>query len=155
MIGPQPAANCTPHRGGMLLIDVMLSAEGDTARSETTIRRDNVFFQPGRGVPAYIGFEFMAQTINAFDGWRRVERGQTPTIGFLLGSRGYRCQIDYFVEGARYVTEVRSLLKNPEDEMVSFDCRIMDDSGAVVASGVVNAFRPHDVEAFLRAQLAT
>lgn len=155
MIGPKPAAACTPHRAGMLLIDTMLDAEGEVARSETTIRADNIFFEPGRGVPAYVGFEFMAQTINAFDGWRRVERGIEPTIGFLLGCRSYRATLDHFVEGARYVTEVKSLLKNPEDEMVSFDCRIMDAAGEVVASAIVNAYRPHDPEAFLKSQLGT
>jgi len=154
MILPQPAETCTPHRAPLLLIDVMLSAEGDTARSETTIRPDNIFFQAGRGVPGYVGFEFMAQTINAFDGWRRVGRGQTPTIGFLLGCRRYNCDVEFFADGERFVTEVRSLLKNPEEEMVSFDCRILNDRGAAVASGVVNAFRPHDPDAFLRAQLA-
>ena len=137
MSDPQPADACTPHRAPMLLIDTMMSVGDEVARSETTIRRDNVFFQPGCGVPAYVGFEFMAQTVNAFDGLRRVARGQTPTIGFLLGSRAYKCQIDYFVEGQRYITEVRSLLKDPDDEMVSFDCRILDAQGAVVASAIV------------------
>lgn len=155
MIGPQPAEVCTPHRGAMLLIDAMLSADGEVARSETVIRADNIFFQHGRGVPGYVGFEFMAQTVNAFDGWKRIERGKAPTIGFLLGCRSYKCDVAYFEEGGRFITEVRSLLKNPEDEMVSFDCRIFDAQGAVVASAIVNAFRPEDPEAFLRAQLAT
>jgi predicted hotdog family 3-hydroxylacyl-ACP dehydratase len=155
MIGPQPAELCTPHRAPMLLIDTMLDAVGDTARSETVIRRDNIFFRVGLGVPGYVGFEFMAQTINAFDGWRRIERGKTPTIGFLLGCRSYKCALAFFEEGARFVTEVTSLLKNPEDEMVSFNCRILDASGAVVASAIVNAFRPEDPDAFLRTQWAT
>lgn len=155
MIGPQSAETCTPHRAPMLLIDAMLSAEGEIARSETKIRRDNVFFQAGRGVPAYVGFEFMAQTINAFDGWRRIERGKTPTIGFLLGCRNYKSEVAFFAEGERFITEVRSLLKNPEDEMVSFECAIFSAEGAVVASAIVNAFRPEDPDAFLKAQLAT
>jgi len=153
MIGPQPAEKCTPHRAPMLLIDAMLDAEGVVARSETTIRLDNIFLARGRGVPAYVGFEFMAQTINAFDGWRRIEHGKEPTIGFLLGCRAYRCTIDYFAEGQRYITEVKSLLKNPDDEMVSFECRIVDGAGREVASAIVNAFRPHDPDAFLKAQL--
>lgn len=155
MIGPQPAEVCTPHRAPMLLIDTMLEYDGETARSETTIRRDHIFFQAGLGVPAYVGFELMAQTVNAFDGWRRIERGKTPTIGFLLGCRSYKCERAFFEEGARFITEVTSLLKNPEDEMVSFDCRIFDASGVVIASAIVNAFRPEDPDAFLRAQLAT
>lgn len=155
MIGPQSAETCTPHRAPMLLIDAMLSAEGEIARSETTIRRDNIFFQPGRGVPGYVGFEFMAQTINAFDGWLRIERGKAPTIGFLLGCRSYKSEVEFFAEGERFITEVRSLLKNPEDEMVSFECAIFNAEGAVVASAVVNAFRPEDPDAFLKAQLAT
>lgn len=155
MKGPQPAEGCTPHRAPMLLIDAMLDRDGEVARGETTIRRDNIFFEAGHGVPGYVGFEFMAQTVNAFDGWRRVERGQVPTIGFLLGCRSYKCGIDYFIEGERYVTEVKSLLKDPDDEMVSFDCRITDARGEVVASAIVNAFRPYDPDAFLRAQLGT
>lgn len=153
MIGPQPAELCTPHRAPMLLIDTMLSAEGEIARSEVTIRRDHIFFQSGRGVPAYVGFEFMAQTINAFDGWRRIERGKEPTIGFLLGCRTYKSELAFFAEGESFVTEVRSLLKNPEDEMVSFECRIFNAAGDVVASAIVNAFRPEDPDAFLKAQL--
>ena len=154
MIGPRPAALCTPHRDGMLLIDAMLGAEQDKARSETIIKRDNIFFEPGRGVPGYIGFELMAQTINAFDGWRRIERGQKPTIGFLLGCRRYACRLDYFAEGARLVTEVRSLLKNAEDEMVSFECRIFEADGVETAHAVLKAYRPHAPDAFLKAQLA-
>lgn len=150
----RPAEACTPHRGPMLLIDAMLSAEGDIARSETTIRADHLFFIPGHGVPAYVGFELMAQTVNAFDGWRRVDRGLEPAIGFLLGCRSYKAARAYFVEGERLVTEVRSLLKNPEDEMVSFECRILDAGGAVIATATVNAYRPHDPDAFLKAQLA-
>lgn len=155
MIGPQPADVCTPHRAGMLLIDTMLSKVGEVARSETTIRADHIFLEPGLGVPGYVGFELMAQTVNAFDGWRRVERGEEPTIGFLLGCRTYKCAIDYFVEGRCYITEVKSLLKDPDDEMVSFECRIIDESGAEVASATVNAFRPYDPDAFLKAQLGT
>lgn len=150
----RPAEAFTPHRGPMLLIDAMLDAAGDTARSETTIRADHIFLIPGLGVPSYVGFELMAQTVNAFDGWRRVGRGQEPTIGFLLGCRTYNAMRAYFAVGERLVTEVRSLLKNPEDEMVSFDCRILDASGAAIATAVVNAYRPHDPDAFLKAQLA-
>lgn len=146
-----PAADLVQHKEGMLLIDRIVVAEGEMVRSETTIRADNIFFQPGRGVPAYVGFEFMAQTISAYDGLKRRSNGKPPAIGFLLGCRKYAAARPFFVEGETVTTESNSLLG--EEGMASFDCRIFDAKGDVLASATINVYRPEDPEAFLKAQL--
>lgn len=145
-----PIGELIPHATSMSLIDRVIGAEGETVRSQTTIRADNIFFQPSRGVPAYVGFELMAQTISAYDGLKRRRSGKPPAIGFLLGCRSYKTAKDFFVEGETLTTEATSLLG--EEGMASFDCRILDPSGAEVASGVINVYRPADPEAFLQAQ---
>lgn len=145
-----PIGELIPHATSMSLIDRIVGSEGETVRSETTIRADNIFFQANRGVPAYVGFEFMAQTISAYDGLKRRRNGKPPAIGFLLGCRSYKAAKDFFAEGETVTIEATSLLG--EEGMASFDCRILDDAGAVVASGVINVYRPADPEAFLQAQ---
>lgn len=143
-----PVADLVKHSDSMLLLDRIVAAEGETARSETTIRADNVFFQPGRGVPSYVGFELMAQTISAYDGLKLREQGKPPVMGFLLGCRKYNVARPFFIEGETVTTEATSLIG-----LSSFDCKIFDAQGEVLASATINVFRPDDPEAFLQAQL--
>lgn len=146
-----PVAELAPHAERMLLIDRIVAEQNDMVRSEVVIRGDNIFFEPGAGVPAYVGFEFMAQTISTYDGLRRRRQGEPPAIGFLLGCRKYEAAPAYFTEGQTLTVEVRSLLG--EDGMTSFDCLILDMAGAKLASAVINVYRPADSEAFLQAQV--
>lgn len=146
-----PIEELIPHRQGMLLLDRVISSEGDVVRSEATVRRDNIFFKRGRGVPAYVGFEFMAQTISASDGLKRRDQGKKPAIGLLLGCRRYSAARPFFVEGETLTIESKSLLG--EEGMASFECRIFDSAGAELAKAVINVYRPADPEAFLRSQL--
>jgi predicted hotdog family 3-hydroxylacyl-ACP dehydratase len=141
-----PASELVPHEAEMRLIDRVLSERDEMVRAETMIRADNIFFHPGHGVPAYVGFELMAQTISAYDGLRRRRNGLPPAIGFLIGCRRYETDRAYFREGERLTIEATSLLG--EDGMASFDCRILDDQGGVAASGVINVYRPRQGESF-------
>jgi predicted hotdog family 3-hydroxylacyl-ACP dehydratase len=136
-----------PHGGGMLLIDRILSAEVDTICAEAVIRRDNIFFRPGRGAPSYIGFELMAQAISAYDGIKRRTTGRLPAIGFLLGCRRYASARPYFLEGETLRIEAVSLLG--DEGMASFQCKILDQQGAELASAVISVYRPPDPDAFL------
>jgi predicted hotdog family 3-hydroxylacyl-ACP dehydratase len=146
-----PITELVPHADSMLLIDALIAAEGETVRSETTIRADSIFFQRGKGVPAYVGFELMAQTISAYDGLKRRKSGEKPSIGFLLGCRKYSSTQSFFAEGERLEIVTTSLLG--EEGMASFDCKIFGAGGAEVASAVINVYRPSDPEAFLQAQV--
>lgn len=143
-----PIEDLVPHASTMLLIDRVVAAEGERVVSELTIRPDNIFFQRGRGVPAYVGFEFMAQTISAYDGLRRRRSGNKPAIGLLLGCRKYAAARPFFVEGESLTVESISLLG--EEGMASFDCRIFEAGGGEVATAVINVYRPVDPEAFFQ-----
>jgi predicted hotdog family 3-hydroxylacyl-ACP dehydratase len=144
-----PIEELVPHADGMLLIARVVAEEGETVRGEAVVAADGVFFQPGRGMPAYVGFELMAQTISAYDGLRRRRNGKAPAIGFLLGCRAYRAARPFFAAGERLAIEVTSLLG--DEGMASFDCRILGEDGAELATGVINVYRPPDPEAFLQA----
>jgi predicted hotdog family 3-hydroxylacyl-ACP dehydratase len=145
-----PIQDLVPHASGMLLIDRVIAADGQTVRSETMIRPDSIFFQRGRGMPAYVGFELMAQTISAYDGLNRRKKGKKPAIGFLLGCRAYKAAESFFAEGQTLRIEVTSLLG--EEGMASFDCRILDEGDAELASATINVYRPADPETFLQSQ---
>lgn len=144
---PINARELTPHAPPMLLIDEVLSCTDLQIHVRTKVRGDGLFFQKGRGLPSYVGFEIMAQAIAAYDGWTRRARGEKPTLGFLLGCRKYQTSVEWFAEGDQLEIVANSLIH--EGEMRSFDCKLLGAGGVQVASGVLNVFRPNDPDAFL------
>ena len=64
-----PIENYVPHRGAMLLIDRLVSADAEGAVAEVIVPRDGLFLQDA-GMPSWVGLEYMAQTVAAWAGWR-------------------------------------------------------------------------------------
>lgn len=132
-----------PHRGTMLLVDRLVDASESHAVGEVLITPASTFFRKGRGVPAYVGLEYMAQTVAAFDGMRRVETGERPAIGFLLGTRRYVSQAKFFL--ADTLLAVRVDMVFSEGGMASFDCTI-GAFGEDLVTASLNVYRPENGE---------
>jgi predicted hotdog family 3-hydroxylacyl-ACP dehydratase len=124
----------------------MIECSETRVRARVVVKAGGPFFVPGRGLPAYVGFEMMAQAVSAYDGWRRRLLGEKPAIGFLLGCRKYSVEAEWFGAGDSLEIEATSLLH--EGEMRSFECRILGVGGKAIASGVLNVYRPNDPAAF-------
>lgn len=131
------------HRSTMSLLDRVLEASDDFAVSEVVISSASPFWREGHGVPAYVGLEYMAQTIAVFDGGRRLKTGAEPSIGFLLGTRRYQSKVGYFVEGQ--VLQVRVKVSFSDGGMAAFDCMIGSGEEELVSASL-NVYRPENGE---------
>jgi len=120
----KPAAEFVLHREPMLLLDSLVDIGPGFAVCEWHVLDSNVFIVPGFGVPAYVGIEYMAQTIAVYAGARARVRGLSPPLGFLLGTRHYQARIQYFDVGETYRLVCRELIRDSEG-MGSYDCQIM------------------------------
>jgi predicted hotdog family 3-hydroxylacyl-ACP dehydratase len=129
------------HRGTMLLIDRLVEASEDHAVGEVLIGESSTFYRSGRGVPAYVGLEYMAQTVAAFDGARRLATGEAPGVGFLLGTRRYKAERGYFQPGE--LLSIRANMVFSENGMASFDCGI-SIGGEICVAAMLNVYRPED-----------
>jgi predicted hotdog family 3-hydroxylacyl-ACP dehydratase len=127
------------HRGTMLLIDRLIDVSAYHAVAEVTISEVSVFYRTGEGVPAYVGIEYMAQTIAAFDGAQRMTTGEPPVIGFLLGTRRYEAVRSYFHAGEKLT--IRANMSFNDGGMASFDCSISVD-GQVCVNAALSVYRP-------------
>lgn len=132
--------NYVPHRGVMLLLDRLLSADEDSALAEVTVLRDGVFAHDA-GMPSWVGMEYMAQTVAAWAGWNAIRKGEAVKIGFLLGSRKYEAVQPFFAPGARLRVSVACDLMG-DNGLGMFDCRIHDVHGKEVASARISVFEP-------------
>ena len=136
-----------PHRGRMCLISCVLEEADDKLVVGVDVASDNPFLVQGKGVPAYVGLEMMAQTICAKDGLNQRRNGHPPMIGFLLGCQRYRTYQDWLMVGEPLSAHVRCRLD--AGELASFECKLRTSAGAIVAEGTISVFRPRDVEKFL------
>jgi len=83
----------------MLLLDRVIEASRLYAVAETTITQYSKFYCAGRGVPAWVGIEYMAQAVAVIGGVQALEDSDPVPMGYLLGTRNYRCAVPWFDDG--------------------------------------------------------
>jgi len=101
-----------PHRGRMLLLNrvVGYNLEERIIETEYHITEDCLFYDPAaKGVPSWVGVEFIAQTISAFSGIRDREKGDPPKIGFILGISQVRTGFPFFKTGSILTIRARQI----------------------------------------------
>jgi len=141
-------ADVLPQQGGMLLLDELVEHGAEHVICAVTIHQGSQFCDGARGVPAWVGLEYMAQTMCAYSGVEEARAGRKPSIGLLLGARRYESQVDHFALGTRLRIRADLVLRDDND-LVAFDCAIHDDD-RVLARGDIKALRPKDVLAVIR-----
>lgn len=147
-----PDIHClVPHGGAMVLLARVLAADEESLCAEVTIGPATLFGD-GHGVGAWVGLEYMAQTVAAHAGYAARQRGDPVKVGFLLGSRRYECSRPRFALGSVLHVHVRRVLQG-KNGLGAFECRIDDASqpaGAAVATATITVFQPDNVTEFLQ-----
>jgi len=126
-----PAAEFVVHRPPMLLLDRLVEIGPKHAICEWRVREGDVFLTPDRGVPAYIGVEYMAQCNAVYAGARERVYGFPPKLGLLLGTRHFKADVHYFEVGSTYQVKCLELVRNAEGT-ASFDCQIFCNGKTIV-----------------------
>jgi predicted hotdog family 3-hydroxylacyl-ACP dehydratase len=130
----------------MVLLDRVISVDGDSLLAEVCIRSNSLFFDVD-GVGAWVGIEYMAQAIAAWAGYTGRLRGEAVKIGFLLGTRRYECSRPVFELGSVLRIHVQCVFQN-ENGLGSFECFI-DSEEERVATATLIVFQPPDVDDFV------
>lgn len=128
-----------PHDPPMVLLDRYISSDDVSLIAEVDISETSAFFEPGQGVPAYVGIEYIAQAISAFNGLSDYTQGKPVQLGFLLGSRKVEISQAYFAPQSTITVSVRVSFN--DGEMAVFDGEILC-AGDVLVKGRINAFQP-------------
>ena len=110
-----------PHKGKMLLLSGVreYNLEERSLCAEYNITEDCLFFDPATGaVPAWAGFEFMAQAISLLSGIRGRIMGVEPRIGFIMSVSSMQIAVPSFKTGS--IVEVKVKEKNSLDLVYNF-----------------------------------
>lgn len=139
-----------PHANTMLLLDSLVSVDGDNLCAAVAIGERTLFCRDGE-VGGWVGIEYMAQAIAAHAGWLALQQGEPVRIGFLLGSRRYECSTPAFAQGTLLHVHVHMEIKN-ENGLGAYQCRIEDAArpGQMLAQGTITVFQPENIDEFMQ-----
>jgi predicted hotdog family 3-hydroxylacyl-ACP dehydratase len=135
-----------PHGRSMVLLDAVIDAGDDWARAAVRIAEDSLFYDPQlKGVPAWVGLEYMAQTVALYSGVQARRAGQAVKLGLLLGTRRYEAAAASFALGS-WLT-IHAAREWDDGQMAVFDCTLAGERP--LASARINVYLPDDLQAFL------
>ena len=124
-----------PHKGKMLLLDRVrdYDLKENSITTEIDIARDNMFYEEELGgVPAWIAFEYMAQSVSALSGICGRAKGEKPKTGFIMSVNGFKADIPVFMQGETVVVKVQEKIRM--DQAVTYDgVAIIGENIAVTA----------------------
>jgi predicted hotdog family 3-hydroxylacyl-ACP dehydratase len=146
-----PIEDLLPHARPMILIDEVVGRVDGRFVTALTVRAGAPFVEAGRGAPAHVAIEWMAQTCGANAGVEALESGGPVRLGLLLGTRDFRCSIPWFAVGERLKVSVAPVFRDAE--IGSFDC-VVTRAGAreELAHAQLTVYQPEDAAALLASQ---
>lgn len=135
-----------PHSGKMSLLTRVVNYGDDWLEAEVDVLEGSMFVE-GQGVPSWVGIEYMAQAVAAFAGIQEKENGGKPKMGFLLGTRRYNIDAEWFPIGVTLAVKVvRDMVA--ENGLHVFQTTIM--APEISASASLNVFQPDNAEQFIK-----
>jgi predicted hotdog family 3-hydroxylacyl-ACP dehydratase len=115
-------AELLPHAPPMILIDEVLGWDDGRIVTALTVRSGAPFVVAGRGAPAHVALEWMAQSCGALAGIAARARGYAPRVGFILGTRDFDCSCAWFAEGERL--EIDAARESDDGEAGLYRCAV-------------------------------
>jgi predicted hotdog family 3-hydroxylacyl-ACP dehydratase len=110
MIDMENISSLVPHRGKMLLLSKVnaYNLQEERIEAEYHLTENCLFYDPViSGVPAWVGFEFIAQTISAYKGIKTIIKGEPVKLGFILGVSQLRTELSLFKTGSILVIKAQ------------------------------------------------
>ena len=111
------------HRPPMVFIDDVVESRHEGLTAVVHIRDGIPLYEADRGVPAWVGLEYMAQSIAALAGLRARKAGHEVPLGLIIGCRNYTSNTSAFAPGSELRISVEELIAE-ENGFGSFDCII-------------------------------
>jgi predicted hotdog family 3-hydroxylacyl-ACP dehydratase len=125
----------------MLLINDIIDVDRNSSSSLIYVDSEAPFFEKNKGIPSYIGLEYMGQTAALIAGYQLKHGLVEPHLGFLLGTRAFNSELEYFAENKVLVVECKEKAL-VGDSLATFDCCISyQNDESILATANLSVFR--------------
>ena len=115
--------NLLPHKGRMFLLDraVDVNFEEYSIKTQVDVTEQSMFFDKALGgIPSYVTFEYMAQSISALSGIDNRRRGLPPKVGVILSVSDFKTTVPVIKAGT--TVTVLDCQQDIVDRVFSFNC---------------------------------
>jgi predicted hotdog family 3-hydroxylacyl-ACP dehydratase len=147
---PYPIAALLPHKAPMILLDHVIGLDPQGVEAAVRVTAGHLFFEQGRGMPAHVALEWMAQACGAWAGAQALDAGAKIKLGLLLGTRNFRAGCAWLEEGRMFT--VRARQNYMDNEIGFFDCSVTDTaSGAEAAAAQLTVYQSDQIDHLLLA----
>jgi predicted hotdog family 3-hydroxylacyl-ACP dehydratase len=147
---PYPIAALLPHKAPMILLDHVIGMGPQSVEAAVRVTAGRLFFEEGRGMPAHVALEWMAQACGAWAGAQALQAGAEIKLGLLLGTRSFRAGCAWLEEGRMFT--VQASLNYMDNEISVFDCSVTDTAtGAEVAVAQLTVYLSDQIDQLLLA----
>jgi predicted hotdog family 3-hydroxylacyl-ACP dehydratase len=148
---PYPLADLLPHEAPMILLDYVNGMEALSLEAAVRVTAGRPFFEEGRGMPAHVALEWMAQACGAWAGAQALEAGANVKLGLLLGTRSFCAECAWLEEGRMFTVLARQ--NYMDNEIGVFDCSVTDTaSGVEVAAAQLTVYQSDQIDHLLVAR---
>lgn len=115
--------NRLPHKGKMFLLDRAVNIDYDQYSIETQVdvTPQSMFYDEAMGgIPSYVSFEYMAQSISALSGIANSLKDLPPRVGVILSVSDFKTNIPVLKAGTTVTINVCQ--QDLVDRVFSFNC---------------------------------
>ena len=124
-----------PHKGKMFLLTRVVAYDTiwRNLSAEYAITEDCLFYDPAlSGVPTWVSFEFMAQSIAGLSGITSREKGEPPKMGCILSVSNMEIRAPLLPAGT--TVQIRVQEEYAADGIFTFTCTVfLEDAEAASA----------------------
>ena len=146
--GLPPLVEVLPHRGRAALLDHVETHDETETVCAVEIAGSAWLHRAGRGVPAWVGIEYMAQCIAAREGCIAHAEGRALAPGFIVRARRVRLHVAAFRAGEVLRVRVRRLRGRPGLGAMTYACDIRSGGldPAIVAEAEITVALGREIE---------
>lgn len=146
---------CLPHKDEMFLLTRVTAwdVEKRTITSEYEITKDCIFYEEERdGIPSWVGFELLAQTICALTGIEYTAQGKEPPPGMILSVSNFKASVPYLSTGTTCVMDIKEDFCDKEAMTYCYVCNLFENKGdsSPCISAKITVMETEDMEAFFK-----
>ena len=137
--------NLLPHKGRMFLLDRAVDVDCDkySITTQVDVTESSMFYDEALdGIPSYVTFEYMAQSISALSGIDNRRRGLPPKVGVILSVSEFKSFIPVLKVGT--TVTVLDCQQDIVDRVFSFNCTAYIGE-TLVASGKLTVMEVDDL----------
>ncbi len=137
--------NLLPHKGRMFLLDRAVDVDFDkySIKTQVDVTEQSMFYDEALGgIPSYVTFEYMAQSISALSGIDNRRRGKPPKVGVILSVSDFKTFIPVIKAGT--TVTILDCQQDIVDKVFSFDCSAYAGD-ALISSGRLTVMEVDDL----------